>query len=342
MAHKLRTKTRSKRAQKKQQTQGTRLLASPGKDHIPYHILRNQLLELAHEDLIAIAEADQQSSPFRFTADLPEEDDDESYEPEEEEYLSDDWDIPLAEGFVDDQFSAAEAPAPLSIVPSTHTPLPAVVVDREYDATGVKLAVHLANAATLRTLMSTWHQAGQHDRADLLGQRLQWLVDAARYIVAQQQEFFLQQGPRRPLGAIDVARSLWPEENVQNTKSRISYLLNNKALLAPWGEVIALPDLLPSTADCLLEHICRILREHDHIEEIDGRLVARSVIQVDSQTEDSIVKQLQRYWQHWLGHTDGLSPENVKHVMKRNNIPRVAGERKVAYEQGKAWWITRS
>lgn len=312
----------------------------PGKQNLSYLTLRNLYAEIPQENLLAMAEENQEER-WRFASEsIPEDEDDESWEPEEEEFLSDDWDPPSSK---DDHRNelfesgdldfAGEEPAGGAITN------PAILVDCEQTSTGPELTVSLANSGILFSLLQTWRQRGDGNRASALAYRLTKLLELSRYVVAQQRDFLLQQGPRRPLTAVQVATTLWPEENWGSKKSVLSRLISGKGVRTPWDEIIGLEELLPSNADCLLEHICAILRTHDQVEWREEKIVVGDILPVDSRTGNSLVSELQQRWRQWLGTTDGLSAENVKHVMKRHNIPRIAGERRTAYEQGKGWWM---
>jgi Sigma-54, DNA binding domain len=287
-----------------------------------------------------MAEEEQEES-WRFPNDsVPEDDDDESWEPEEEEYLSDDWDPPQSrDNPGNEEFESPELDPVEDAAESSQAMIPAILVDCEQTPTGPELVVSLANHGTLLSLLQAWRRYGDGDRASALAYRLTKLLELSRYVVEQQRDFFLRQGPRRPLTAVQVATTLWPKENWRSKKSAMSRLISGKGIRTPWDEIIELEALLPSNADCMLEHICAILRTHDRVERRDGKIMVEEILPVDSLTGNSIVHELQRRWQQWLGTTDGLSAENVKHVMKRHNIPRIAGERRTAYEQGTAWWM---
>jgi hypothetical protein len=317
-----------------------RATASQGSttQHIPYMTLRNRFWELPEHALLDLVQAESTPEGLYHQEYIPEVGDDEAWEPEEGERASDDWDPLPYERQTEDAMDRQE-PEPCREVMDVAPIMPAVLVDCEHTPTGPGLTVQLAHLALLSAQVQTWYEHGQRDHATALAQRLTRLLEISRYIVAYQQEFFLRQGPRKPLTAIQVAAALWPDESLKSKKGAVSRLVQDKRLRTPWDEVIPLTDLLPSISDCLPEHICAILREQDRVRVHDGRLVVEAILPVDSQDGPSIVKALHERWRAWLGRVDGLSPESVKRAMKLHNIPRLASERKAAYEQGKAWWM---
>jgi len=318
---------------------------------IPFVELRNRFLELSQEQLLELTEQERDPMDLGVPTHVLEDEDDEAWEPDDEERESDDWDPRSDLGEGDDPLEVVEQGFVEGDGPGVQFALPAVLVDLERTPGGPRLAVTLADEAFLRGLVRAWRERDDA-RAAALDYRLTRLLEFSREVVQFQRDFLLGDGPRKPLTGEDIAREMWEGERLETKKATVSRLLSSKHLRTPAGECLPIGALLPSRPECLLEHICSILRDHDRVEVRGDRTVAGYMIPVDSQLSEAdrnegktcIVAELKKRWgeprrshgRH--GDIDGLSPESVKRIMKENNIPRVASRRRAIYEAGRAWW----
>jgi len=308
------------------------------RQNLRYHTEEDHLFILQREELEREcgSEEEVELDRLRSRSTLPDgdEDDDERWKHEEEVPESDDWDRRLHSLPTTNSFEEGEPTGFHDSVGNEWVPLPDILVDCEETLGGPELQVRLGDRALSLWAVRRTHGKAWRDRLAILQRRQDKLLDIAQYIVAYQKDFFLQQGPLRPLTQAQVAVALWPAESLDNKRSNVSRLLDNKWLRTPWGDVIPVERLFPS----LLEYIKAVLREHDQVVVEDGQVAVRTVIPVDPKRGPSIVAELRKR----LGAVEGLSPENVKHIMQEAGIPRVARDRIAAYKTGMAWWREHS